>query len=114
MRHGKHVKKIRNIITDKLGIESDVEIDRCHGIGHCKTKTGQDRDRPCTVVFRLNRFKDKQCILNNAKKLKNMSIFIYKDFPKGTMGARSGFWKQNEFLCLNYRSIIVRDHNDVR
>ena len=53
---------------DKLGIESDIEIDRCHRIGPRKTKTGQNRDRPRTVVCRLNRFKDKQRILNNAKK----------------------------------------------
>ena len=38
MRHGKHVKKIQNIITDKSGIESDVEIDRCHRIGPHKKR----------------------------------------------------------------------------
>ena len=52
---------------NKLGIKSDIEIDRCHRIGPHKTKTGQDWDRPRTVVCRLNRFKDKQSILNNAK-----------------------------------------------
>ena len=53
-----------------MGIESDVEIDRCHRIGSCKTKTGQNRDRPRTVVCTINRFKDKQRMLNNAKKPK--------------------------------------------
>ena len=81
-------KKIQNIIADKLGIESDVEIDRCHRIGPRKTKTGQNRDRPRTVVCRLNRFKDKQRILNNAKKLKNMGIYIYENFSKDTMELR--------------------------
>ena len=37
-------KKLQNIITDKLGIDSDIEIDRCHRIGPPKAKTGQDRD----------------------------------------------------------------------
>ena len=60
-------KKIQDIIADKMGIESDIEIDSCHRIGPGKTKTGQNRDRPRTVVCRLNRFKDKQRILNNAK-----------------------------------------------
>ena len=69
------MKKIQNIIADKLGIESDIEIDRCHRIGPCKTKTGQNRDWP--VACRLNRFKDKQRILNNAKKLENTCIYIY-------------------------------------
>ena len=37
------------IITDKLRIESDIEIDRCHRIGLRKTKTGQDWDQPRTI-----------------------------------------------------------------
>ena len=60
-------KNIQSIIADKFGIESDVEIGRCHRIGPRKSKTGQNRGRPRTVVCRLNRFKDKQRILNNAK-----------------------------------------------
>ena len=79
---GSMSKKIQNIITDKLGIESDVEIDRCHRIEPRKTNTGQNRDRPRTVSCRLNRFKDKQRILHKAKKLKNTGIFIYEDLSK--------------------------------
>ena len=45
MRHGKHVKKIQNIITDKLGIESDVAIDRCHRIGPRKMKTRRKKTK---------------------------------------------------------------------
>ena len=71
-----------------MGIESDVEFDRCHRIEPRKIKSGQDRDRPRTVVCRLNRFKDKQRILNNAKKLKNTGIFIHEDFSKDTMEFR--------------------------
>ena len=65
-----------------MGIESNVEIDRCSRIGPRKTKTGQNRNRPRTVVGRFNRFKDKKRILNNAKKLKNKGIYIYEDFSK--------------------------------
>ena len=53
-----------------MGIERDVEIDRYHRIGPRKIKTSQIWDRPRTVVCRLNRLKDKQRILNNAKKKK--------------------------------------------
>ena len=59
-------KKIQNIIADRSGKVDDVEIDRCHRIEPHKTKTSQNRDRPRTAVCRLNRFKNKQCILNNA------------------------------------------------
>ena len=89
--------------------------------GLVKHKIGQNRDGPRTIVCRLNRFKDKQGILNNAKKLKNTGIFIYEDFSKDTMELRKSLWeqvleyqKENKFAYLNYRSIILRDHNDVR
>ena len=115
------MKKIQNVIADKLGIESDVKIDRYHTIRPRKTKTGQNRDRRCPVVCRLNRFKDEQCILNNAEKLKNTGIFIYEDFSKDTMELRKSlweqvleYWKQIKFACLNCRSVIVRDRNGVR
>ena len=104
-----------------MGIVSDIEIDRCHKIGPHKTKIAKDWDQPCTTVCRLNQFKDKHHILNNAKKLKITSTFIYEDFSKDTMALRKSLWehvfkylKQNKFACLNYKSIIVRDHNGVR
>ena len=59
-------KKIQNIIADRSGKVDDVEIDRCHRIEPHKTKTSQNRDRPRTAVCRVNRFKNKQRILNNA------------------------------------------------
>ena len=73
-----------------MGIESDVEIDRCHRIRPCETKTGQNQDRPCTIVCRLYRFKDKKRILNNAEKLKTWAC-IYKGFSKDTMELRTSF-----------------------
>ena len=88
-------KKIQDVIADKMGMESGVEIDRRHRIGPRKTKT----DRPRTVVCRLNRFKDKQRILNNAKKLKDMGIYIYEDFSKDTMELKKSLWEQ----VLEYR-----------
>ena len=64
-------KKIQNITTDKSEIEGDVKIDRCHRIRPHKANTRHDRIRSRTTVCKLNRFKDKQRILNNEKKLKN-------------------------------------------
>ena len=64
------MKKIQNIIADKLGTESDVKIDGCHKIWLRKTKTDQNRDRPRSVVCRLNRFKDIQYSLQLTDTLK--------------------------------------------
>ena len=51
-------KKKSKMSLQIIGIESDKKSDRCHRIGPRKTKTGQDRNRPRTVVCRLNRCKD--------------------------------------------------------
>ena len=98
-----------------MGIDSDREIDSCHILGSCKTKSDQDQDNPCTVVCRFNIRKDKQCILNNAKKLKDTDIFIYEGLSKENMELRKTLHEQvleyqmeNKFACLCNMSIIVK------
>ena len=87
----KYVKHMKKYSKHYFGIESKVKITRCHRVGLCNTKAGQDRDRPPTVVCRFNIFKDKQCILSNAEKLKNKGMFIYEDFSKDIMELRKTF-----------------------
>ena len=105
-------RKIQKILSDKLEITEDVEIERCHCMGKRK------ENRPRTIIYRFLRFKDKQKILKNAKKLKNSGIYIYEDFCNDTMELRKSLWeelmeyrRQGKFAFLNYRSIIVRNHN---
>ena len=104
--------KIQKILSDKLEITEDVEIERCHRMGKRKG------NRPRTIICKFLRFKDKQKILMNAKKLKNSGIYIYEDFCNDTMELRKSLWeevmehrRQGKFAFLNYRSIIVRNHN---
>ena len=52
------------VIKDKLNIENLIDIDR----GHCMGKH-QD-NRPWAIIFKLSKFKGKQKILRNVKKLK--------------------------------------------
>ena len=75
-------------------------------------------NRPCTIICTFLHFKDKQKILKNAKKFKNSGIYIYEDFCNDTMELRKSLWeevmehrRQGKFAFLNYRSIIVRNHN---
>ena len=105
-------RKIQKILSDKLEITEDVEIERCHRMGKRKG------NRPRTIIYKFLRFKDKRKILKNAKKLKNSGIYIYEDFCNDTMELRKSLWeevmehrRQGKFAFLNYRSIIVRNHN---
>ena len=97
-----------------------MEIDRCHRV-KSRNQSGQPQGRPHTIIYQFNKFKDKQQILNKAKKLKDTGIYIYEDFSKDTMDLRKTLWekvlqyrRQNKLACLNYRSTIVRDFDNVR
>ena len=85
--------KIKKVIKEKLDIDADVELDRCHRMGK---KRG---NRPRTVVCRFTKFKDKQCVLSHARKLKGTGIYIYEDFSQDTMELRKSLWEQ----VLEYR-----------
>ena len=67
-----------------MGIEENIEIDRCHPIIPKK----KDPTCPRTVICRLTKFKGKQKILINAKVLKDTGIFVYEDYCKDTMNVR--------------------------
>ena len=58
------------VIKDKLNIENLVNIDPCHPMGRSKD------NYPSTIIFKLNKFKDKQKRVSNDKKLKNTEIYI--------------------------------------
>ena len=81
--------KIKDVIKEKLDIETDAELDRCHRMGK---KRG---NRPRTLICRFTKFKDKQCVLSNARKLKGTNIYIYEDFSQDTLGLRKSLWVQS-------------------
>ena len=102
-------EKVLEVIKGKLEIQDPIEIDRCHRMGKHK------RNRPRTIIFKLNKFKDKQKILQNARNLKDTGIFIYEDFCDDTMELRKSLWeqvlehhRQNKIAYLNYKIIVVR------
>ena len=100
------------VIKKKLEIQDPIEIYKCHRMGKHK------RNRPRTIIFKSNKFKDKQKILQNARNLKDTGIFIYKDFCEDAMELRKSLWEQvlehrrkNKIAYLNSISIVVRDRS---
>ena len=103
-------RKVQDVLLNKLNIEGNIEIDRCHRFGKRRGSC------PCPIVCRFLRFKDKQKFFQNAKKLKDTGIFIYEDFCSDTMELRKSLWEkvleyrwQGKYAYLNYRTIVVRD-----
>ena len=82
--------KVQDLILTRFGIEGEVEVDRCHCVG----KRQQEINRPSTIKCKITKFKDKQFILRNIKKLKDTGIFIYKSFSKETIELRKTLWEK--------------------
>ena len=104
--------KVQEMFKMKMGIEENIEIDRCH----CIIPKKKDLTRPRTIICRLTKSKEKQKILINAKVLIDTGIFIYKDYCKDIMRVRKRLWeqvlnyrKQDKIAYLNYRIIVVRN-----
>ena len=102
-------QKVLEVIKEKLEIQDPVATDTCPCMGKYK------RNRPRIIIFKLNKFKEKQKILRNARNLKDTGIFIYEDFCDDTMELRKSLQeqvlehrRQNKIAYLNYRSIVVR------
>ena len=67
-------RKVQDFLLNKLNIEGNIEINRCHRFGKRRGS------RPRTIVCRFLRFKDKQKIIQNAKKLKDTGILCTRTF----------------------------------
>ena len=107
--------EVKELIRSKLEINDEIEIDRCHRMGKRQDK------KPRKIVCRFLRFKDKQKILANTKKLKRTGIFIYEDYCQDKMDLRKSLWEevlqhrqQNKVAYLNYRSVVVKERRDAR
>ena len=86
-------EKVQEILNNNLGFAAEVDIDRCHRV-KSRNQSGQHQGRPQTIICRYDKFKDKQQILNNAKKLRDTDVYIYKDFSKDTMDLRKTLWEK--------------------
>ena len=104
---------------DKLGLENDIIIERAYRAK--KSKCGK-KDQPRTTVCKLLSYKDKVKVPQNCKKLKGSHIYINEDFSQATLQYRKELWKEakrlrekeDKIAYLQYRSILVKDENNVR
>ena len=67
-------RKVQDALLNNLNIEDNIEIDYCHHFGKRRGS------RPRTIVCRFLPFKDKQKILQNAKKLKILEYLYTRTF----------------------------------
>ncbi len=74
---------IREVVQEKLGLDPDFTVERCHRFGPRLAANHQNQDnfpaRPIIVKFSF--FKDRQQVWNAKKSLCGSQIFIKEDFP---------------------------------
>eukprot|EP00111_Clytia_hemisphaerica_P011819 TCONS_00034738-protein len=107
--------KIEDFLKTTMKIEQDILIERAHRMGK------KDRERPRTIIFKLQSWKDKEIILKNSNKLKNTGFFINEDYSDETMAIRKNLFKDmkkerdnGKFARVIYDKLIVRDFRPAR
>ena len=83
-------EKVDEVFHEKLGLDNS-HIERAHRV---KRGKNDKSTKPRTIVCNLLSFKEKKLVMKNAKKLKNMNIFIDEDFPPETMEYRKQLWEE--------------------
>lgn len=107
---GESQRKAKKLFADHLKMDPKmVEIEQAHRTGKY-TANGQPRP----VIVKLLRYKGKEEILKQAKKLKGTNFFINKDFSERVHQRRKELLpqlreacKQGNFAFLKYDQLIV-------
>ena len=73
---------VSKLIKDKLEITEDILIERAHRVGQ-KSST-----RPRSVIAKFLRFRDREAVLKNSKKLKGTNIYVNEDLCEASRAKR--------------------------
>lgn len=106
-------KQVRHMIKNKLKLdESNIEIERAHRTG----KVSESGSRPVAIKFL--RYKDKEDILSNAKKLKDTGIYINQSYSDKLNAKRTELWqevkehrRQGKIAYISFDRVVVKERN---
>ena len=109
--------KVQKIFKEKLQLTNNIEIERAHRMSQRPNPSRQDEEpRPRTIILKLLRYKDKELILKNGKKLTNSGIFINEDFSDETNYIRVGLKhkmklerEKGKYCVIRYDRLITRE-----
>ena len=79
---------MRKALKDKLLLEGNFEIERCHWI---KSANNNQRhsNQPRPIVAKFCKWQDKEAILRKARTLKPEGVKLFPDFAKRTLERRA-------------------------
>jgi len=90
---------VKKLIKEELGIEEEVEIERCHRVGDAnpanRRKKGNSsnqnggNEKPRSIVAKFAKWKTKEFILKTARNKKPQGIVFVGDFSQRTLDKRA-------------------------
>lgn len=69
-------EKVRKVLSQKLQLTREIEVERAHRTGRPKA----EGDKPRPIVIKFLRHKDRAAVLQKAKCLKGTNIYINEDY----------------------------------
>eukprot|EP00795_Rhopilema_esculentum_P011045 gene11045-19896_t len=79
---------VRKALKDKLHLEQNFEIERCHRI-KSGNKNPWYANQPRPIVAKFCKWKDKESILRKARTLKPIGVKFFPDYAKRTLEKRA-------------------------
>ena len=98
-------KKASSILKSKLKI-NNVKFERAHRIP--RRKRSHNKDKPCTIVFKLHSYEDKESIMRNVCQLKNTGYYINEDFSKATLNIMAELLDKVKRLRGESYSVVIK------
>ena len=99
-------EEIQKVFNEKLGVKN-VQIERAHRSQRSKSNNSEN---PRTIVCKLLNYKQKEEILRNKKKLREVTFLSMRTFVMKRCNIEEKYRKLSKiyaYLNLNYRSIFV-------
>ena len=102
------LETVTNVIEKDLGIE-EYEVDQCYRLGRKVEATNRRNSRP--VFIKFTRWKDKEVVWAQRRKLKNTGIIIKEDLPADVEeNVRTLLPMLKEARSKNIKASLVRDN----
>lgn len=109
-------QKVRDVIRDKMNLNSEFEIERAHRIYNGPSSRANG-SKPIIVTF--SRFKDRANVQKNSYKLKGSDIFVNEDYCKNTRRIQKLLRERQKEIKdhvkkadVRYKKLVVVDNSD--
>ena len=106
--------KVKEMLTEKLQMESPPAIEQAHRTG--KDKKPDGTPKPRTIVCKLYNWKEREAILKAAIRVKPHGIHIYEDLAEETMAKRRELLpklkrakEEGKIAYFSYDKLVIKE-----